>query len=253
MIAFLLLACLASAPADTSAHSGREPWLLSRVDAYMSSGRIARAGRSRSAYVEREPFGISAEYGTASASEDFEFLKYLLQTGHTADALALTCSDLYGESDTLHFLRACALYQADYRPQACETFEKISAGSPFWNGIERIDVSSLEPPGGKSVWLGCAASAIVPGLGKIYAGRLGEGVAAFLFVGALAAMTAESWVANGPSDWRTILFGATGAVFYISNIYGTSVSIRISNAQAAYNYKEAVSCNLSIPLDRILR
>jgi hypothetical protein len=79
----------------------------------------------------------------------------------------------------------------------------------------------------KSPFVAGMLSAVVPGAGKVYAGQLGEGVASFLTVGALAAITAENWVKNGLSDWRTITFGTLFSVFYIGNIAGSVVSVKV--------------------------
>jgi hypothetical protein len=79
----------------------------------------------------------------------------------------------------------------------------------------------------KSPFVAGLFSAVVPGLGKIYAGQIGEGVASFLTVGSLAAITAENWIKNGFLDWRTITFGTFFSIFYIGNIAGSVVSIKV--------------------------
>ena len=52
----------------------------------------------------------------------------------------------------------------------------------------------------KSPALAAIASAIIPGSGKIYAGKLGEGISAFLLTGVFGAITAEHWVKDGPAN-----------------------------------------------------
>ena len=100
----------------------------------------------------------------------------------------------------------------------------------------------------KSPVLAAAASAVVPGLGKVYAGELGEGVASFLTVGSLAAITAENWAKYGIKNWKTILFGAIGAVFYIGNIYGSYVSVSIHNDELRNVQDTAILYHIHIPL-----
>lgn len=100
----------------------------------------------------------------------------------------------------------------------------------------------------KSPFAAGLLSAAVPGLGKIYAGRLDEGIASFLAVGTCAAITAESWVKNGFKDWRTILFGAIGSILYIGNIYGSCVSVGLYNNAANEAWDTAVVLNVHIPL-----
>jgi len=100
----------------------------------------------------------------------------------------------------------------------------------------------------KSPALAALMSAVVPGSGKIYAGKTGEGIASFLYVGTFAAMTAENWVKAGPKDWKTLLFGLTGTLFYIGNIYGSYVSVSIYNDDFRNVQDTAVLYHIHIPL-----
>ena len=106
---------------------------------------------------------------------------------------------------------------------------------------------------GKSPVLAAAASAVVPGLGKVYAGRTAEGVAAFLTVGSLAAITAENWAKYGIKDWKTILFGALGTVFYIGNIYGSYISVSIQNNELRDAQDTAILYHIHIPLRSVFQ
>ncbi|MDD5950975.1 MAG: hypothetical protein PUC53_03750 [Bacteroidales bacterium] len=100
----------------------------------------------------------------------------------------------------------------------------------------------------KNPWLAAGASAIVPGLGKIYAGELGEGVASFLAVAALSAITAENWKKNGATNWKTILFGTAGTIFHLGNIYGSYISVGIHNDFINNELDTAILYNMHIPL-----
>lgn len=100
----------------------------------------------------------------------------------------------------------------------------------------------------KSPVLAAAASAVIPGLGKIYAGELGEGLSSFMAVGSLAAITAENWSRNGITNWKTILFGTLGAAFYIGNIYGSYVTVSIHNNDLRNAQDTAVLYHIHIPL-----
>lgn len=104
---------------------------------------------------------------------------------------------------------------------------------------------------GKSPFVAAAASAVIPGLGKVYAGRLDEGISAFLTVGAFAAITAENWIKCGPTNWKTILFGTLGSIFYIGNIYGSYVSVGITNLETQNAQNTTVIYNLHLPLRNI--
>ena len=105
----------------------------------------------------------------------------------------------------------------------------------------------------KSPVLAAAASALVPGLGKVYAGEAAEGAASFLAVGSLAAITAENWVKHGLKDWKTILFGTVGAIFYIGNIYGSYVSVSIHNNGLRDAQDTAILYHIHIPLRSVFQ
>lgn len=100
----------------------------------------------------------------------------------------------------------------------------------------------------KSPLLAAAASALFPGLGKVYAGRLDEGVAAFITVGVLGAFTANCWVKNGLSDWRTIAFGSLTSISYLGNIYGSYFSVGIYNNMLSNVQNATILFNLHIPV-----
>lgn len=105
----------------------------------------------------------------------------------------------------------------------------------------------------KSPFLAATASALVPGLGKVYSGHLGEGVSSFMVCGALAAVTAETWHKNGLSDWRTILFGTLSAAFYVGNIYGSYISVELYEDTLTQAQNLAVLYNIHIPLRSVFR
>lgn len=101
---------------------------------------------------------------------------------------------------------------------------------------------------GKSPFVAAAASAVLPGMGKIYAGELGEGLSSLLVTASMAAITAENWSRNGATNWKTLLFGTLTAAFYIGNIYGSYVSVSIHNNDVRNAQDTAVLYHIHIPL-----
>ncbi len=118
--------------------------------------------------------------------------------------------------------------------------------------LDEIFASRYERPT-KSPLLAAAASAVVPGLGKIYAGRVGEGIEAFLLTGISGAITAEHWVKDGPKDWKTIAAGLVTAALYIGNIYGSYVSVSIYNNNLHSVQDTAILYNIHIPLRSVFK
>ena len=105
----------------------------------------------------------------------------------------------------------------------------------------------------KSPLLAAAASALVPGLGKVYAGRIGEGIESFLITGVSGAIAAEHWIKDGPKDWKTIAASAICAVLYIGNIYGSYVSVSIYNNNVKDVQDTAILYNIHIPLRAVFK
>ena len=115
------------------------------------------------------------------------------------------------------------------------------------------DIASRRFGPRKRAGLAAAFSAIIPGSGKVYAGRVGEGVAAFLTVGSLGVITAEQGIRHGWKDWRTLLAGSLFTWFYIGNIYGSYLSVSIENDEILTRDNLLVLYHLHIPLRSIFR
>jgi len=100
----------------------------------------------------------------------------------------------------------------------------------------------------KSIIFAGFLSTIIPGLGKVYAGKLGEGITAFTTVGILAAITMENYIKAGPYNYKTLLFGSLFTVFYIGNIYGSAISIKVYRNEFYKNNEKSILFNIHIPL-----
>lgn len=101
----------------------------------------------------------------------------------------------------------------------------------------------------KKPWVAGLASAVVPGLGQIYAGNVGEGVASFMAVSAFAALAATSWSkASTPLNWRTITYGTVGSLLYIGNIFGSIASVKIYYQNIEEINHQTVMYSIHIPL-----
>lgn len=105
----------------------------------------------------------------------------------------------------------------------------------------------------RSLFLAGFMSATIPGLGKVYAGKYREGISAFFTVGALAAVTLENYFKSGIKDAKTIIFGSLFTVFYIGNIYGSVVSLKVKREEFNHEINHQIMLDIRIPLERILR
>lgn len=118
----------------------------------------------------------------------------------------------------------------------------------------------------KSPFLGGLFSAVVPGTGKIYAGRLGEGLAAFSVVSVLGLATFETLKTDKRNniiireDWvretdgipiQTYIFGSLFTMFYIGNIYGSVYAVKIEHNNRVAEVENQILFDLHIPLRTI--
>lgn len=119
----------------------------------------------------------------------------------------------------------------------------------FASEERRLDEIATNRPRNLKPWVAGVASAVIPGLGQIYAGDVGEGVASFFAVGAFAALTATSWAkADTPLNWRTITYGTIGSLLYIGNIFGSIASVKIYYQNFEEINHQAVMYSIHIPL-----
>ncbi len=91
-------------------------------------------------------------------------------------------------------------------------------------------------------------SAVVPGLGKYYAGKKRQAIAAFLPVISLAALTYEAYRKDGVKSARFIGFGSIFSIFYIGNIWGSVLSVKIKQNEFNKEYENKILFDLHIPL-----
>ncbi|MFP4041283.1 MAG: tetratricopeptide repeat protein [Bacteroidales bacterium] len=108
--------------------------------------------------------------------------------------------------------------------------------------------STLENHRSKSPVLATFMSGIIPGSGKIYAGKTGEGISSLITAGGMGFVTWENYRKAGPTHIKTLFFGAVFAVFYIGNIYGTYFTVKLAENEFQNEYDNKILFNLHIPL-----
>lgn len=118
----------------------------------------------------------------------------------------------------------------------------------------------------KSPLLGGLMSAVIPGSGKMYAGKWGEGMGAFSVVAGLGLATWESMrkdkrnniLANegiieekeGIST-QTYIFGTLFTIFYIGNIYGSVFTVKLKHNEQMQDINNQILFDLHVPLRTI--
>jgi hypothetical protein len=154
----------------------------------------------------------------------------------------------------LHFEKAgLALMQRDYEGFR-ENFQKVDT-SYYAIAEESKKLNQyafdLSHHNRKSPLLASIMSAIIPGSGKIYAGKTGEGISSLLTAGGLGFVTWENYNKKGLKNFKTIFFGALFTTFYIGNIYGTVFSVKIGEQEFQNEYDHKILFNLHVPLRNV--
>lgn len=94
-------------------------------------------------------------------------------------------------------------------------------------------------------------SAVVPGLGKVYAQRYGSGLSSFLTVAILGAITWENYRKDGLTSTRTIAFGSLFTLAYSANIYGSVFSVKAYRDDFNQKMDHRILFHLHIPLRNV--
>ena len=105
----------------------------------------------------------------------------------------------------------------------------------------------------KSPLLAGALSAVVPGAGKMYAGKFGEGITSLFSLGILGVMTYENYKKEGIKNYKTIIFGSLFSLFYAANIHGSVISVKVYQDEFYQSLHHAVLFNMHIPIRSIFK
>ena len=105
----------------------------------------------------------------------------------------------------------------------------------------------------KSMFKAGLLSAFVPGLGKYYLGNKGQFLGAFIPILILGNLATESYVVSGIKSVHFILYSSLFTIFYVGNIWGSTLSVKVKKNEANEEFRQTVLINLDIPLDRIFK
>lgn len=185
------------------------------------------------------------------ASSDYIFLNKVTKAKEILDRIPLDDS-IASQACNLQFA-GLSLLVRDY--DAYQRYSLNFGNAHYSLADEEIMLDdcyhSMKSHNNKSMFLAGALSTLLPGLGKIYAGKPGEGISSFLFISFLAAITAENYIKAGPVNFKTIGFGSLCTIFYIGNIFGSVASIKVAREEFYKKYDNTVQLHIHIPLRTI--
>ncbi len=105
----------------------------------------------------------------------------------------------------------------------------------------------------KSPFVAGMLSAVVPGLGKVYAGNNGQAITSFLSVVLIGGIAAENYIKQGITHPQTIIFGVLTGVFYVANIWGSALSVQIIRNEKDLENKNNILVSLRMPLRKFFK
>ncbi len=165
-----------------------------------------------------------------------------------------------GEDTILNELKTLQLAGITLLKKNITSFDSLTSGFFPFNSVVRselkeMNIASLQLQNSKrkSPFIAGALSAIIPGLGKFYTGKKGEGIAAFLKVAPLAAIAVENYSKNGWRDPQFLIFTSLFGLFYIGNIWGSALSAQIVYNERINEIDHNIRVSLSMSVEQIFR
>ena len=92
-------------------------------------------------------------------------------------------------------------------------------------------------------------SAILPGSGRIYAGRVKEGILSMVSFLATSYLAYEGFHQDGLKSFKGWLFSSIGAFLYIGNIYGSVLSARLTNDRLREGFGKGIELSLKVVIN----
>lgn len=139
-------------------------------------------------------------------------------------------------------------------------FDSLSQNFNFQNPAIQEEIQNLKKYSTiekkikrKSPFIAGTLSAIVPGLGKVYAGNNGQALASFLTCGLMGVVTAENYIRMGVKHPQTIFFAGVFSLFYIGNIWGSAVSVQIVKIEKQLENKHNILVSIKIPINKFFQ
>jgi TM2 domain-containing membrane protein YozV len=100
----------------------------------------------------------------------------------------------------------------------------------------------------KSPLIAGVLSTAVPGLGKIYAGKTGEGVSGFMYTMAFGATAYDFYRHSGAKSPLFIITASIAGIFYVGNIWGSVFAVNRVKREKYYEIDQRILFDMHIPL-----
>ena len=105
----------------------------------------------------------------------------------------------------------------------------------------------------KSPFVAGMLSGIIPGLGKVYAGKPRHGLSSFLVTTTFGIQAYEFYKKEGIKSTGFYVFGTLFTAFYIGNIWGSAISVKVIQEEYAHEINNKILLDIRIPIDSIIK
>jgi len=139
------------------------------------------------------------------------------------------------------------LYQKNWQKAEdhLRSLNEKAAQSPLTAALKTFAEEGKRLPR-KSPFLAGVMSAVIPGTGKIYAGRTSDGLLSLLTIAVTGWQACEGFHEDGVRSVKGWIYGSLGAFFYLGNIYGSVATVRIFNEQSERKFLERVGVSVNV-------
>ena len=96
----------------------------------------------------------------------------------------------------------------------------------------------------RSPFLAGALSTVVPGVGRLYTGRLSDALTSLFIVSLTGWQAYDGFQRDGLSSVKGWTLGTLSGIFYVGNIYGSVISARVYNRRVADEFLTTLSIEL---------
>lgn len=147
-------------------------------------------------------------------------------------------------------LAGIALLEQDLEAYQMLSDDLSETGFDYKKNIEAFDFvyNRIKDKKRKSPFLAGLFSAVVPGAGKFYQGKVGQGTMALAVSAIMGSQAYEGYRKDGTNSARFIIFGSLFSVFYVANIWGSVVAVRVENLHFIEENHETVLLHMHIPI-----
>jgi TM2 domain-containing membrane protein YozV len=178
--------------------------------------------------------------------------------GNYSESLALGQNPAVSNTDLGRIVVAMDyLYLGDFEnakkwscePATSEVFTAEDTLSEYGCSITRLceNIKSTESLAFKSKLLAGSYSSLIPGAGKIYCGRIADGIYSFLIVGLTAWQAYDGFNDDGVRSTKGWVFGTLGAGFYLANIYGSVIAVELHNRKIHDGFLQGLQIDITLP------